>query len=119
MFYEEDELVVEPVKGVKYNGTRYNSEKGFIYYFQKKTRHGDAYHNHPPEQEEHKLLRVVNASVNAAAVDCRRHRIVLDAARREYAGVHIGYGDAMQRRMQRSKRRRQPQIPKTIEEIVE
>lgn len=37
MFYEEDEIVVEPVKGVKYNGTRYNSEKDFIYYFQKKT----------------------------------------------------------------------------------
>ncbi|KAK4037512.1 hypothetical protein OUZ56_029545 [Daphnia magna] len=41
MFYEEDEIVVEPVKGVKYNGTRYNSEKGYyyptIYYFQKKT----------------------------------------------------------------------------------
>ena len=33
-------------------------------------------------------------------------------------GVPIGYGDAMQRRMQRSKRRRQPPMPKTVEEVA-
>ncbi|XP_057373093.1 uncharacterized protein LOC130693893 [Daphnia carinata] len=151
MSYEEDEFpMVEPVKGVKYSGTRYNSEKGFIYHLQKKTskhniyhckyhkklqggckarvksgledaifsKHGDAKHNHPLELEEQQLLRVVNACADAAAVDRRKPRIVFDAVRRENAGVNIGYGDAMQRRMQRSKRRRQPQIPKTVEEIA-
>ncbi|KAK4037567.1 hypothetical protein OUZ56_029599 [Daphnia magna] len=38
MLFEEDEYpTVEPFKGVKYNGTRYNSEKGFIDHLQKRT----------------------------------------------------------------------------------
>lgn len=101
------------------------------------TRHGDAKHNHPPEPEEQQLLRVVNACVDAAAMDRRRPRVVFDAVRQQKAnlnfrlklnahcliyfrnpGVPIGYGDAMQRRMQRSKRRRQSPIPKTVEEIA-
>ncbi|KAI9559500.1 hypothetical protein GHT06_013494 [Daphnia sinensis] len=127
MLFEEDEYpTVEPVKGVKYKGTRYNSEKGFIYHLQKRTstfviyhckyhkkknggckariksemesgmfiRHGTNHHNHPPETEEQKLLTVL------------------------HPGVPIGYGDAMQRRLQRAKRRRQPPIPATVEEIV-
>jgi hypothetical protein len=38
MSFEEDEHpMIEPVKGVKHGGTRYNSEKGFIYHLQKTT----------------------------------------------------------------------------------
>ncbi len=34
-FKEDEHPMIEPVKGVKHGGTRYNSEKWFIYYLQK------------------------------------------------------------------------------------
>lgn len=33
-----------------------------------------------------------------------------------YADVRVGYNQAMQRRIQRARRRRQPKIPETIDE---
>jgi hypothetical protein len=45
-------------------------------------RQGDAHHNHPPEPDEQKLLRLVNMVVDAAAIDRRKPRIVFDAVRR-------------------------------------
>ena len=47
------------------------------------TRQGDAKHNHPPEPDEQKLLRLVNMVVDAAAIDRRKPRIVFDAVRRK------------------------------------
>ena len=44
--------------------------------------------------------------------------IYTDFAYFRHPGVPIGYGDAMQRRLQRAKRRRQRPIPATVEEVA-
>jgi len=145
-FEEEEQPNVTMVTGARRTGTRFNSDKGFIYYRHKrryllsnlnnilylKCIIYDFWFHFFCYRKWHVVFICKNQKKYKGGCNARLHYVILIQFGNDYvieyliddffsifrfSDVLLSYNDAIQRRIQRSKRRRQPPIPTTTYEM--
>nr|CAH0103572.1 unnamed protein product [Daphnia galeata] len=134
------EIAVERIAGIRHGSFIYKSEDNYLFHLYKERTYrcrkskpshtgclarlnqtGDSYrmtgeHNHPSEEEEIRRLAVRTECKEQAATQPERPKAIFESVRQRHPDAVIGYNPALERAMQRSKRRVQPPIPHSLDE---